>query len=71
MISERMLLALTTMSLVVSVTGKTTAKPDYGKPDGPQDPKCPRNAYFRECTNECPPKSCDNIMEVSGPRREG
>uniref|UniRef100_A0A8R1HKL9 TIL domain-containing protein n=1 Tax=Caenorhabditis japonica TaxID=281687 RepID=A0A8R1HKL9_CAEJA len=26
---------------------------------------CPKNAVYKECTNICPDKSCDNIMTVS------
>uniref|UniRef100_A0A1I7RV04 TIL domain-containing protein n=1 Tax=Bursaphelenchus xylophilus TaxID=6326 RepID=A0A1I7RV04_BURXY len=53
---------------LVSLSGlfcRTTKKPDYGAPDGPQDKRCPKNQYFHECTTDCPPKGCDNILQVS------
>ncbi|CAI5446226.1 unnamed protein product [Caenorhabditis angaria] len=27
---------------------------------------CPKNAVYKECTNLCPAKSCQNYMQVSG-----
>uniref|UniRef100_A0A1I7ZU28 TIL domain-containing protein n=1 Tax=Steinernema glaseri TaxID=37863 RepID=A0A1I7ZU28_9BILA len=30
-----------------------------------QDPRCPKNAEYRECTNMCPDKHCGNILEKS------
>uniref|UniRef100_A0AC35U796 TIL domain-containing protein n=1 Tax=Rhabditophanes sp. KR3021 TaxID=114890 RepID=A0AC35U796_9BILA len=33
--------------------------------DKPQDPRCPNNAEYKECTNICPEKHCGNIFVVS------
>ncbi|KJH52505.1 trypsin Inhibitor like cysteine rich domain protein [Dictyocaulus viviparus] len=31
----------------------------------PVSERCPKNAEYRECTNICPEKSCDNYLQVS------